>query len=94
MDGSFVRRLGLPHARSRPYVIAESIIEMAHRLHLKVIAEAVETAEQLSDLQRMHCDEAQGYFFNRALHPDQIAVLLARQTRPQTQANNDAAAAA
>jgi EAL domain-containing protein (putative c-di-GMP-specific phosphodiesterase class I) len=75
-------------------VIAESIIEMAHRLNLKVIAEAVETAEQLSDLQRMHCDEAQGYFFNRALHPDQIAVLLARQTRPQTQTNNDAAAAA
>jgi diguanylate cyclase (GGDEF)-like protein len=94
MDGSFVRRLGQPLARARPYVIAESIIEMAHRLNLKVIAEAVETAEQLSDLQRMQCDEAQGYFFNRALHPDQIAVLLARQIRPRTQANNDAAAAA
>jgi diguanylate cyclase (GGDEF)-like protein len=94
MDGSFVRRLGQPLTRARPYVIAESIIEMAHRLNLKVIAEAVETAEQLSDLQRMHCDEAQGYFFNRALHPDQVAVLLARQTRPRTQSNNDAAAAA
>ena len=98
MDGSFVRRLGQPLARARPYVIAESIIEMAHRLHLKVIAEAVETAEQLGDLQRMDCDEAQGYFFNRALHPDQVAVLLARQSRaqpmPNTQSNNDAAAAA
>ena len=101
MDGSFVRRLGQPLTRGRPYVIAESIIEMAHRLKLKVIAEAVETAEQLSDLQHMHCDEAQGYFFNRALHPDQIAVLLARQTRPHaaarlagTQSDNGAAAAA
>jgi diguanylate cyclase (GGDEF)-like protein len=94
MDGSFVRRLGQPLARSRPYVIAESIIDMAHRLKLKVIAEAVETAEQLHDLQRMQCDQAQGYFFNRALHPDQIGVLLARQARQATQSNSGAAAAA
>jgi len=94
MDGSFVRRLGQPITRSRPYVIAESIIDMAHRLNLKVVAEAVETAEQLSDLQRMQCDVAQGYFFNRALHPDQVAVLLARQIAPKTQENNGAAAAA
>lgn len=94
MDGSFVRRLGQPLTRARPYVIAESIIDMAHRLNLKVIAEAVETAEQLSDLQRMHCDVAQGYFFNRALHPDQVAVLLARQQQQNTQENKGAAAAA
>jgi diguanylate cyclase (GGDEF)-like protein len=94
MDGSFVRRLGQPLTRSRPYVIAESIIDMAHRLNLVVVAESVETAEQLSDLQRMHCDVAQGYFFNRALHPDQIGVLLARQVRQAAQENNGAAAAA
>ena len=94
MDGSFVRRLGQPLARSRPYVIAESIIDMAHRLKLTVVAEAVETAEQLHDLQRMGCDQAQGYYFNRALHPDQIGVLLARQARQATQSNSGAAAAA
>lgn len=63
MDGSFLRCPGQPLTRARPYVIAESIIEMAHRLNLKVIAEAVETAAQLNYLQRMHCDAAQGYFF-------------------------------
>jgi diguanylate cyclase (GGDEF)-like protein len=94
MDGSFVRRLGQPLARARPYVIAESIIQMAHRLNLKVIAEAVETAEQLNDLQRMHCDEAQGYLFNRALHPDQVGVLLRRQEPPETQPAEGAATAA
>ena len=94
MDGSFVRRLGQPLTRSRPYVIAESIIDMAHRLNLKVIAESVETAEQLSDLQRMQCDVAQGYFFNRALHPDQVAVLLARQATAKEHEKNGAAAAA
>jgi diguanylate cyclase (GGDEF)-like protein len=79
MDGSFVKRLGRSLTPDRSYAIAESIIEMAHRLKLKVIAEAVETADQLADLQAMKCDEAQGYFFDRSLHPDQIAVLLRRQ---------------
>jgi diguanylate cyclase (GGDEF)-like protein len=79
MDGSFVRRLGKPGDPGRSYAIAESIIEMAHRLQLKVIAESVETAEQLADLVSMQCDQAQGYFFNRSVDPDQIAALLERQ---------------
>jgi EAL domain-containing protein (putative c-di-GMP-specific phosphodiesterase class I) len=79
LDGSFIRRLGQPGDRGRSYAIAESIIDMAHRLQLKVIAEAVETAEQLADLRRMECDEAQGWFFNKSLHPHQITVLLERQ---------------
>jgi diguanylate cyclase (GGDEF)-like protein len=86
MDGSFVRRLTQPSGRGRPYVIAESIIEMAHRLNLQVIAESVETAEQLDDLRRMRCDVAQGYYFNRPLHPDQIAALLARQNHTRAEA--------
>ncbi|MFL6674540.1 MAG: diguanylate cyclase [Massilia sp.] len=79
MDALFVRRLGTAGAPGRPYAIAESIIGMAHRLQLKVIAEAVETPEQLADLAAMCCDEAQGYFFARPMHPDQVGALLARQ---------------
>jgi EAL domain-containing protein (putative c-di-GMP-specific phosphodiesterase class I) len=78
MDALFVRRLGAP-VRGRPYAIAESIVGMAHRLQLKVIAEAVETQEQLADLCSMRCDSAQGYLFERPLHPDQVGALLARQ---------------
>ena len=52
---------------------------MAHRLQLKVIAEAVETSEQLADLCAMQCDAAQGYLFARPLPPDQVGALLARQ---------------
>jgi EAL domain-containing protein (putative c-di-GMP-specific phosphodiesterase class I) len=52
---------------------------MAHRLELKVIAECVETAEQLADLGAMRCDEAQGYLFHRPLPAEQVGALLARQ---------------
>jgi EAL domain-containing protein (putative c-di-GMP-specific phosphodiesterase class I) len=52
---------------------------MAHRLQLSVIAEAVETAEQLADLTAMGCDCAQGYFFHRPLAADQVAALLRQQ---------------
>jgi EAL domain-containing protein (putative c-di-GMP-specific phosphodiesterase class I) len=79
MDRSFVMRLGKGDSGDRAYALAESIIDMAHRLHLKVIAEAVETAEQLADLRAMDCDSAQGYYFNRPVSPDQIAVLLEQQ---------------
>jgi EAL domain-containing protein (putative c-di-GMP-specific phosphodiesterase class I) len=52
---------------------------MAHRLQLTVIAEAVETTEQLADLRAMGCDVAQGYLFHRPLGADQIAALLRKQ---------------
>jgi diguanylate cyclase (GGDEF)-like protein len=80
MDGTFVRRLGAHSARGRSYALAESIVGMAHRLQLKVIAEAVETSEQLADLCAMQCDAAQGYLFARPLPPDQVGTLLAAQS--------------
>jgi len=81
MDGLFVRRLGQA-PRARPYAIAEAIVAMAHSLDLKVIAEAVETAEQLADLRAIGCDEAQGYLFARPLPPEAVAALLAGQGAP------------
>ena len=83
MDGLFVRRLGATGSaaagRARSYAIAEAIVSMAHRLRLRVIAESVETPEQLSDLCAMGCDAAQGYLFARPLPAGEVAALLARQ---------------
>ncbi|HEX9172191.1 MAG TPA: diguanylate cyclase [Telluria sp.] len=79
MDALFVRRLGGKGGPGRSYAIAEAIVNMAHRLDLKVIAEAVETPEQLAELRSMFCDEAQGYLFDRPLHPDAVGMLLANQ---------------
>jgi diguanylate cyclase (GGDEF)-like protein len=81
MDGLFVRRLGAASGRARAYAVADSIVAMAHRLGLSVIAESVETPEQLGDLCAMGADAAQGYLFDRPLGPELVAALLGRQGR-------------
>ncbi len=58
--------------------IAETIIVMAHKLDLKVIAEGIETREQLDWLKQAGCDYGQGFLFSRPLPPEQFERLLAR----------------
>lgn len=62
IDQSFVRD-GLQGAENG--VFAETIIVLAHKLGLKVIAEGVETVEQRDWLNRIQCDYAQGFLFSR-----------------------------
>ena len=86
MDGQFVRRLGAADSAdiargARALAIAEAIVSIAHKLELKVIAEAVETEAQCAALAALHCDQAQGYLFHRPLHPDAVAALLAARPR-------------
>jgi diguanylate cyclase (GGDEF)-like protein/PAS domain S-box-containing protein len=54
----------------------EAFIEMARSLHLRVIAQGVETTEDLEFLWAHECDEALGNFFSRPVPPDQLAKLL------------------
>ncbi|SFN94556.1 response regulator receiver modulated diguanylate cyclase/phosphodiesterase with PAS/PAC sensor(s) [Formivibrio citricus] len=60
IDQSFVRDIV---TEPESALIAVSIIELAHRMGLKVVAEGVETEAQLGYLQMHDCDEMQGYFF-------------------------------
>ena len=50
--------------------IVEAIINLGSTLGMKVIAEGVETPEQVNRLRAMNCPEAQGYWFSKPLHHD------------------------
>jgi EAL domain-containing protein (putative c-di-GMP-specific phosphodiesterase class I) len=61
--------------------IAQAIIALAESLRLKVVAEGVETREQLELLRRFRCDEMQGYLFSKPLPPEELLELLKRGAR-------------
>lgn len=62
IDRSFVQQL---MANEKDAIITKSVISLAHDLGLKVVAEGVETADQLPFLLDQHCDEVQGYYYSR-----------------------------
>jgi diguanylate cyclase (GGDEF)-like protein/PAS domain S-box-containing protein len=73
IDIAFVRNITGEFAQS---TIAQTIIQMAHSLDLKSIAEGVETVEQLEYLRHHGCDEMQGYLFSRPLPLREVEDLL------------------
>ena len=77
IDKSFVRNASV---RAGDAALVSSIITLAHRLNLSVIAEGVETLEQLRFLTTLGCDGVQGYFFSKPLPSDQFQRLLSNQS--------------
>ena len=57
--------------------IARTILPMANNLRLDVVAEGVETLQQVALLKQLHCKYAQGYYFSRPLSAEGTTALLA-----------------
>jgi EAL domain-containing protein (putative c-di-GMP-specific phosphodiesterase class I) len=57
-------------------LVASSTVVLAHSLGLCVVAEGVETQEQLDALRKLECDEGQGYFFSKPVPKGQIDAML------------------
>lgn len=73
IDKSFIA--DIPENKNT-FAIVKAIIEIAHNLKLKVIAEGVETKEQLAALQRLGCDEIQGFYISKPLTAHEAEALL------------------
>lgn len=73
IDRSFIKSLS---GKTDASVLVETIIEMAHNLKLNVIAEGVETEEQLEYLRQIGCDEIQGFYAATPLTPEKLEQLI------------------
>ncbi|MBD8628635.1 MAG: EAL domain-containing protein [Massilia sp.] len=76
VDRAFTNEL----ARSKEgKVFFQAIVSMAHALGMSVVAEGVETAEQLAILRGLECNEVQGYFIARPMPAHEMAVLMTQR---------------
>ncbi|MDX1837274.1 GGDEF domain-containing response regulator [Legionella taurinensis] len=73
IDQSFVSNINL---NSSDEVIIQSIISLAKKLNLEIIAEGVETKKQLEFLKLCHCEEVQGFYFSSPVDSDELEHLL------------------
>ncbi|MCY6959077.1 EAL domain-containing protein [Clostridium brassicae] len=71
LDKSFVDNLTMD---SKERFIVSTIINLSHGVDLKVIAEGVESKEQLKILQEYKCDEIQGYYFSKPVPPKEFEI--------------------
>jgi EAL domain-containing protein (putative c-di-GMP-specific phosphodiesterase class I) len=78
IDRAFIRTM-LDDANSSTLV--QTMISLAHSLHLKVVAEGVETQEQENMLRLLRCDEMQGFVFSKPLPLEQLIALLQASVR-------------
>ncbi len=88
IDASFVR--GIPVDAS-DVAITETILAMSGSLGLKVVAEGVETRDQMNFLERRGCDEMQGYYFSKPLPAEELTAYLREQEVASEGGQRDAA---
>ena len=83
IDRGFVKDL---MTRADDASIVQAIISLAHSLRLKVVAEGVETPEQLHSLRSMGCDQYQGFHFSPPISAAELGALIRRRESTGIQA--------
>jgi diguanylate cyclase (GGDEF)-like protein/PAS domain S-box-containing protein len=86
IDRAFVQNL--PYSKNEVN-IARHIVELAHALELRVIAEGVERKDQLLFLKELGCDEIQGFYFSKPLPAEEMTLLL-KESRMLSENRQDA----
>lgn len=85
IDQSFVANIGLDLSDE---AIINTVLSLGKLLQLRVVAEGVETAEQLAYLKMQECDEIQGYYFSRPLPADAFKEFYDEMSKPTTIINS------
>lgn len=78
LDMGFVQKIG---TTTKANAVIQAIIDMAHAIGSKVVAEGAETKEQVDALREMRCDYIQGFYFSKPLPQEKFEALLNAQYR-------------
>ncbi len=78
LDKKFVENMMVS---SKGRIILEQVVLMANQLNLGILAEGVETKEQIEQLKRMGCDQVQGFYYARPMPNEAFFTLLEKQNR-------------
>ncbi|HEV3029110.1 MAG TPA: EAL domain-containing protein, partial [Planctomycetota bacterium] len=78
IDRSFVSRLG---PKAEGHEIVQAIVTLAHNLGMRVIAEGIESSEQLALLRRLKCGYGQGWLFSKPIPHEEACELLLQEAR-------------
>ncbi len=81
LDQGFIQSM---HKSKRYGAVVQAVVQLAHNLDMQVVAEGIETDDQLQQLIRLGCDYGQGFFFSRPVPPD---VFMDEHWEPQHPAN-------
>jgi diguanylate cyclase len=72
IDKSFVQKLDAQNTEPFSRALVETIVGLARHLDLEVVAEGVETAEQVEMLKQLGCNIGQGYYFSKPIPPSDL----------------------
>ena len=79
IDRTFIRHIDTDCKNAS---IVSAIMALAHSMNLRVVAEGVETEDELRQLRRMHCDELQGYYFSAPVRAEDALPFLRKLREP------------
>ncbi len=83
IDRSFIARIG---REDENYEIVNTIVRLAQNLKMRVIAEGIETTEQLVELSKLKCEFGQGYYFAKPLPPKEAMAFINDKVKTTTTA--------
>jgi diguanylate cyclase (GGDEF)-like protein len=82
LDQAFIQSM---HKSARYVAVVQAVVQLAHNLDMQVVAEGIESHDQLARLIELGCDYGQGFLFSRPIPPDELTKRW--QAQPRRQAN-------